>query len=428
MRNICISCIWVFRERKIVLIVVVLFFLFLFSGVMQASDDPKNLHGKILTNDTEDQIALNRIKMIFYNNGIGSYNRSSSSPGLYWSEDMHYTKTAIFLDGVLLGFKVKDSVFVTGNAFRTALQAGKIMPDKKPDDPKKPEYKIWKIRKDWDKLPAGPERSRLEFDYNNWPVTDGAPWVDVDGDRIFTRGKDIPEFLGDEVNWFVVNDMDTARSLFLYGSKPMGLEIQTTIFAFKSSALLSDALFKKYVIINKGIKNLKDGYFSIWSDPDLGNPSDDFVGSDTIGNMIYCYNGDNNDDMIYGYGERPPAVGYVLLQGPMVMYDKINYPVISRRNLPDSAITNRSWRKGKTNLPLTAMGYFLGGSSYYPDPYQGNYRGAKEMYNIMSGKSWDGLDTLGKVYTQAGRCIFTGDPESGIGELEWRTGISPGDR
>lgn len=415
-------------KNKSILFVIVFFSLLLCTAKIQASDDPKNLPGKILSNDQEDQIAINRIKMIFYNNGIGSYNRVGGSSGLYWDEDMKHIKTAIFQDGVLLGFKVEDSVFVAGSAYRTGMQAGKILPDKKADDPKKPEYKIWKIKKDWEKLPAGGERSRLEYDYNNWPVVDGAPWVDVDGDNIFTRGTDIPEFMGDEVNWFVINDMDTSRTLFLFGSKPMGLEIQTTVFAFKPNICLGDVVFKKYVIINKGTKNLKDGFFSMWVDPDLGDAGDDYVGSDTVGNMVYCYNGDNLDAGSNGYGENPPAVGYILLQGPVVTYDKTKYPSITRRNLPDSAITGGKWIKGKTNLPMTTIGYLLSGSSYYGDPVQGRYDGAKQMYNVMAGKTWNGQDTVGSVYTKAGTCVLTGDPETGSGEIEKKTGLTPGDR
>ncbi|MBI2416485.1 MAG: hypothetical protein HYV28_00970, partial [Ignavibacteriales bacterium] len=392
------------------------------------SDDPKNNVQKILTNDKEDNIAINRIKMIFYNNGIGSYNRVGGSSGLYWDEDMKHVKTAIFQDGVLLGFKVMDSVFVEGSAYRTGLQAGKILPDRKADDPKKPEYKIWKIRKGWENLPAGSERDRLEYDYNNWPVADGAPWEDIDGDGIFNRQIDRPKFLGDEVNWYVVNDLDSSRTLYLYGSNPIGLEIQTSIFAFTKPRIFGDVVFKKYIIINKGSKNLKDGYFSIWSDPDLGDAGDDFIGSDTLVNMAYCYNGDNFDAGANGYDEKPPAVGYILLQGPVVDYDKTKYHMITRRNLPDSAIVNGHWIKSKTNLPMTSIGFIIGGSAYYSDPVQGDYIGAKQVYNMMSGKIWNGRDTANPIYNQAGTCVLTGDPETRTGEWEGSTGLAAGDR
>ncbi len=55
-----------------------------------------------------------------------------------------------------------------------------------------------------------------------------------------------------------------------------------------------------------------------WTDPDLGNASDDYVGTDTTLDMIYVYNGDNEDEGSDGYGTAPPALGISFLQGPLV--------------------------------------------------------------------------------------------------------------
>ena len=51
-----------------------------------------------------------------------------------------------------------------------------------------------------------------------------------------------------------------------------------------------------------------------WSDPDLGNANDDYVGCDTTLSLGFVYNGDNNDES--GYGAAPPAMGYDFFQGP----------------------------------------------------------------------------------------------------------------
>jgi len=52
-------------------------------------------------------------------------------------------------------------------------------------------------------------------------------------------------------------------------------------------------------------------------------------------NLQYCFNGDNNDEDYYR--TPPPAVGYDLVQGPVVDYDPANYPIINVKNLSDSA-------------------------------------------------------------------------------------------
>ena len=46
-------------------------------------------------------------------------------------------------------------------------------------------------------------------DFQEWPADQGAPWVDVDGDGVYTPlpgGTDHPEFIGDQVIWSIQND------------------------------------------------------------------------------------------------------------------------------------------------------------------------------------------------------------------------------
>ena len=43
-------------------------------------------------------------------------------------------------------------------------------------------------------------------------MEDGAPYEDLDGNGEYTPGVDVPQFVGDEVLWYVSNDMDGTRS------------------------------------------------------------------------------------------------------------------------------------------------------------------------------------------------------------------------
>ena len=172
------------------------------------------------------------------------------------------------MDGLLLGGIVDTQIRVNGNTHRQGLQAGKILKDGTPDDPSLEKYRVYKLYKYWTQLPPGPKRDQYEKDYNEWPVEDGAPWIDINGDGVFTRGVDKPEIIGDETLWYVSNDMDSSRSINTYGTLPIGLEFQTTIFAFNRPDFLGNAVFKKYKIINKGNYTVKDMYFAYWSDLD----------------------------------------------------------------------------------------------------------------------------------------------------------------
>ena len=117
------------------------------------------------------------------------------------------------------------------------------------------------------------------YDFQNWPVADGAPWVDNDGDGVYTPmpgGPDHPEFIGDQVIWFVRNDGDAVAHT-IFQTLPLGIEVQTTIFGFDRPDVFGDMMFVKELIINKGGNTIDDMYIGLWSDPDLGDAGDDLL-------------------------------------------------------------------------------------------------------------------------------------------------------
>ena len=113
--------------------------------------------------------------------------------------------------------------------------------------------------------------AQYEKDWNEWPVDQGAPYIDRNGngiydpppafdetftvDSLIAGGYDEPGFCGgdarfpaDQVMWNVFNDLDRARTMALEGSEPMGLEVQRTIWGYKRSDALSDVLFKRLLV------------------------------------------------------------------------------------------------------------------------------------------------------------------------------------
>ncbi|NDB78822.1 tandem-95 repeat protein, partial [archaeon] len=161
-------------------------------------------------------------------------------------------------------------------------------------------------------------------DFQNWPVDQGAAWVDVDGDGQFNplpNGPDHPKFYGDYVMFFVSADDDPAYKLNDMSSSPTGLEFQTTVFAFNrpNHSMYEDIVFYRTLLINKGTDTLSQTYFGMWADPDLGNPGNDFVGVQVGDDFMYAWNDGQDYEINDNYGESyNAAVGVQLLQGPMV--------------------------------------------------------------------------------------------------------------
>lgn len=366
-----------------------------------------------------DYIAANEVLMWIGNNGDGSHDPRTDGSGFYWPGGESATLPSIFEDGLVWGGKIDGEVRLNGCTHRQGLQPGIIMENGLPSDPKDSKYKIFKLKNGWESLPDGPEKERLQYDYENWPMDIGAPYNDIDNNGAFTPGIDTPRLIGDETLFSVSNDLDSATSQHTYGSDPIGLEIQTTVWAYNSTeSPIKDAVFKLYKIINKSDKQFEDVYFTYWTDDDLGNAVDDYVGCEPLLNLGYSYNSDNDDEDFYG--SPPPAVGHMFVHTPVVE---------AAEN--DSAYFNGSWQTGYKNLPINSFVLYIGGSPIYYDPTQGSYEGTLEFYNNQLGLTGDGQPFHNPLTGKDQTILLDGDPAEGTGWYEgdgWQGGPTPGDR
>ena len=364
-------------------------------------------------NPAHDYLSVNNIFIWIYNDGMSSHDPRTDGSGLYWPISQN-PQTSVFQDGLVWGGIVDGEVRVNGSTYRTGVKPGYMLNPLLYGDPSDTLFGIWKLKKDWEQT-TGDERVRYEFNYNNWPGYIGAPFEDVDSDGKFSRGIDKPKFLGDEMLWFIANDGDSAQSKYCYGSESIGLEIQCTVYGYAQENYLKDVVFKKYKLINKSQNTVEDMMLSYWSDPDLGNAGDDYIGIDTTLQLSYCYNGDNNDEAFYG--ENPPAIGYLYLQNPYVQSAQ-----------SDSGLFDGKWRKGIKNIRIGANvpGLKFPLSS---DPPLGVYKGTLNWWNYLNGY-WPSGDTVIDPSTnEQVKIALAGDPVTQTGWYEgiptWPDGGSP---
>ena len=171
---------------------------------------------------------------------------------------------------------------------------------------------IWEIRDD--DLALAHEQGIYSQNLQNWPWQLGAPVIDGDGDpnNYNLEGGDRPELLGNQTLWWIMNDR--GNNHVWSESPPIGLEVRTSAYAFDHNGLGGDITFYRYQITNRNTSPLTDAFLGMWSDPDLGNASDDYFGSDSLLHLAYAYNGDSIDEN--GYENKPPAIGYTFLITP----------------------------------------------------------------------------------------------------------------
>ncbi|MBX2818498.1 MAG: T9SS type A sorting domain-containing protein [Rhodothermaceae bacterium] len=230
----------------------------------------------------------------------------------------------------------------------------------------------------------------------NWPWHLGAPVVDGDGvpNNYNLEGGDRPELLGHQTLWWVMNDRGNEPTWSELN--PIGVDVRVSAYGFDILSEIGDITFYRYSILNKNTRPLTEAFFGMWADPDLGNASDDYFGSDSLLHMGFAYNEDNLDES--GYEEQPPAIGYTFLKTPNADVDLLD--------------NNHNGRIDEPNEPASmhAAVMFLGGGGVQGDPGDGN-----ELYTYLKGQWTDGqpftVGGYGRDYSDTPtRFLYSGDP------------------
>ncbi|MFN3342188.1 MAG: T9SS type A sorting domain-containing protein [Flavobacteriales bacterium] len=226
-----------------------------------------------------------------------------------------------------------------------------------------------------------------------------APFHDQNQDGIYNPyDGDYPKMKGDEAVFFVRNDF--APHIYS-GGIGVGSEYHFLIYAFNDPILASlyNTLFAEVTLINRGTVSLENAYFGCWTDLDIGNADDDFIGSNIKGGYYYGFNGDAFDDPgagQYGYGNNPRVQAVVFLGGPKYAPDGLDNAI---------DIDSQTW---PASIPYNGLGAFfydgiidnermgMAGFRVYFHSYQaispatGDPNNADSFYKYLSGKWLDG--------------------------------------
>lgn len=299
---------------------------------------------------TATLVNINNLSMWIRADGWSGMDPRTGDSGVIFPRG---TAGVILQDGIIWGGLVKDGktpeLRVGGQTYNSGTVEGRILSGGVAEDPNDPDVRIWRIRRDWqtadltqdaaelndiplDQVTTGQiraDREQYERDWNDWPWEKGAPFYDHNGNGIMDADEEPGLAEADQVVWFVANDLDEDATRGLFGSPPIGLEMQVTLWAYKErefygTKILQNTIFKRYRLIYKGTASTPDTahtdnmYIAQWSDPDVGDFTDDFVGCDSALSLGYAYNSTTLDQQFRALGLVPPAVGYVILPGPIV--------------------------------------------------------------------------------------------------------------
>ncbi|MEX0822567.1 MAG: T9SS type A sorting domain-containing protein [Rhodothermales bacterium] len=339
--------------------------------------------GSCRVGTAQRDLDVNNVRARLFN--VGSIAYSDAGGAAEYIVPKASGHSPIFASGIWIGGQV-------GGELRTAAATysdwefwpGPLGSDGRPVNPSNCSAydRIFKVSKS--DIQTYESTGQASSDMADWPVDLGAPVIDGDGveGNYNLSGGDRPELIGDQAIWWIMNDVGNSHNNTQ--APPIGVEVRVHAFAFNRADALGNTTFYKYSVTYKGDEPLEDTYLSIFSDPDLGDAGDDYVGVDTTLSLGYVYNASDVDG-VYG---TPPATGYDFFQGPVS-------------------------EDGDT-LGVASFMYFInGGPAGTEDPQL-----SQEIYNVQRGfwrggqplrEAGNGFQTDGPVTKFA----FPGDPVTG---------------
>ncbi len=278
-------------------------------------------------------------------------------------------------------------------------------------------------------------------------VETGAPFHDGNGDGIYNpvdlnnnglwdNNEDAPVLLGDSHSYLVMNDAQPAHLRRYSDTSPIGVEVRQQIISRQqTSPGLDEIFFVRYTLTNKSNHSVFDSvYFSINTDPDLGNYQDDLSGSDTLLRGGYVYNSGPDNQ----FDGTAPAFIQTFITTPYSYIPGVTYTDNNANGLYDegidtpldSIVLNYGPRTGQKWVRGAAASRFSSFNQFNVFPLTMIPNDLQEMRNMqMGGKNMNGtpLNPCTWPYGNASnlpdcgsidpRYVYSGNPLNGTGWL-----------
>ncbi len=270
-------------------------------------------------------------------------------------------------------------------------------------------------------------------DLGEWPWQKGAPFVDQNRNGKMDEGEKPGIEGAGQIAWFSYNDLDEERCKFFADGPSIGVEVQVTLWAYKGTPNLEDVIFKRYRLCYKGTASTAPGstidsmYITQWTDPDIGSATNDLGGCDSALSLGYVFNSTDPDPVYRNLGGANPALGYTILQGPLVTGSP-----------SDRGIFNFEIQQGKKNLAMTSFLLNSTGDAVSEPSYG---RRSFWYWNVARGLTpwsdyyYPAVNPWRDPSQQTTKFTYAGDPVSKTGWIDglgksWSSGYSvvPGER
>lgn len=208
-----------------------------------------------------------------------------------------------------------------------------------------------------------------------WPahghVEDGeaynlAPFIDLNGNNEYEPELgDYPDIRGDYCTYIIMNDMAGLHEESF--GESIGIEVHFMFYQYLETDL-ENVNFANIRVFNRGSNTIPEFYVGSFMDFDLGDPTDDYVGCDSVSGLCYVYNANSMDA---DYGLNPPAFGILPLNHELNAFvGMANDAMLVNWTIPNTAVEYLDFLEGRGHTG----DYFIhaGSSGGYPTRYHYN--------------------------------------------------------
>lgn len=239
-------------------------------------------------------------------------------------------------------------------------------------------------------------------DDNKYDPCDGDfPYIFIEGCTPDEQRKEdarikAKELVPDQMIYWIYNDNGGPH--FNSRATAIQMEVQVQAFAYATNDELNDMTFQRYRLINKAEQDIRDCYFAMWVDPDLGCPDDDFIGCAVDQSLMYVYNEDEVDGItgdacpvggssVNTYGSNVPILGVDYFRGPQgpKIFQRDEDGVVIDSSILLNPIPGTGQVDTLVELGMTSFTFHNRIDNTLGDPQQDI-----EYYRYMTGKWRDG--------------------------------------
>jgi hypothetical protein len=245
-----------------------------------------------------------------------------------------------------------------------------------------------------------------------------APFIDVNSNGIYEPSYgDYPKIQGDQALFWVINDIGGIHEI--YNGAPLKVQVQMLAYAYNSGLLVNTTIYDCKVI-NKSFGHLNNFRFGLFMDPDILDPTSNYVGCDTLRDASFAYLG-NSDNMFH------PASSVSFLNQKMSSFNHfINGTLTNLFSDPtnDEAVANFLNARFSDGTPFSLTGaagptapirFIFPGNPSNPNEWSMNHsvQATPADYRTLqtTGKqtlnAWTSFDVSWAVHTS-----FTGDHQT----------------